>query len=124
MDKVETEDDKIRELVPEDYHEFLPVFKKAVAEVVPPYHPYDHKILSATVQSRIRSTRRGKARFQTATYQRRRNQDAGAETCSSILNRQDTPWQCGGRASYPQACLWDGAAERQAVALERWQGES
>ena len=39
-----TEDDKIKELVPEDYHEFLPLFKKAVAEVLPPHRSYDHKI--------------------------------------------------------------------------------
>ena len=40
-----TEDDKIKELVPEDYHEFLPLFPKAVAEVLPPHRLYDYKIL-------------------------------------------------------------------------------
>jgi len=39
-----TEDDKIKELVPEDYHKFLPLFKKVVAEVLPPHRSYDHKI--------------------------------------------------------------------------------
>ena len=39
-----TEDEKIKELVPKDYHEFLPLFKKAVAEVLPPHRSYDHKI--------------------------------------------------------------------------------
>ena len=39
-----TEDDKIRELVPADYHEFLLLFKKAVADTLLPHHPYDHKI--------------------------------------------------------------------------------
>jgi len=39
-----TEDDKIRELVPQECHAFLPLFKKAVAEVLPPHCPYDHKL--------------------------------------------------------------------------------
>jgi len=39
-----TKDDKIKELVPKDYHKYLPLFKKAVAEVLPPHRPYDHKI--------------------------------------------------------------------------------
>ena len=38
------EDDKIRGLVPAEYHEFLPLFKKAIADVLPPHRPYDHKI--------------------------------------------------------------------------------
>lgn len=38
------EDDKIKELVPQDYHDYLPLFKKAVADVLPPHRPYDHKI--------------------------------------------------------------------------------
>ena len=38
------EDAKIRELVPEDYHSYLPLFKKAIAETLPPHRPYDHKI--------------------------------------------------------------------------------
>jgi len=44
MNKVETENDKIRELVPEDYYEFLSLFKKAVAEVLPLYYSYNYKI--------------------------------------------------------------------------------
>ena len=39
-----TEEDKINELVPKNYHEYLPLFKKAVAEMLPPHRPYDHKI--------------------------------------------------------------------------------
>jgi hypothetical protein len=39
-----TEDDKIRELVPAEYHEFLPLFKKAIADTLPPHRPYDHRI--------------------------------------------------------------------------------
>jgi len=42
--KPATEENRIKELVPEDYHKFLPLFKKAVAEVLPPHRPYDHKI--------------------------------------------------------------------------------
>jgi len=38
------QDDKIKELVPKDYHEYIPLFKKAVAEVLTPHRPYDHKI--------------------------------------------------------------------------------
>ena len=30
--------------MPKDYHEYLPLFKKAVAEVLPLHRPYDHKI--------------------------------------------------------------------------------
>ena len=41
---VAIEDDKIRGWVPAEYHEFLPLFKKAIADVLPPYRPYDHKI--------------------------------------------------------------------------------
>ena len=39
------EDDKIRGLVPAEYHEFLPLFKKAIADVLPLHRPYDHKIM-------------------------------------------------------------------------------
>jgi predicted aspartyl protease len=38
----QSEDDKIRELVPADYHVYLPLFKKAVAEILPPHRSYDH----------------------------------------------------------------------------------
>ena len=34
----------IRGLVPADYHDFLPLFKKAVADTLLPHRPYDHKI--------------------------------------------------------------------------------
>ena len=37
-------DDKIWGLVPAKYHEFLPLFKKAIANVLPPHQPYNHKI--------------------------------------------------------------------------------
>ena len=39
------EDDKIRGLVPAEYHNFLPLFKKAIADVLPSHRPYDHKIM-------------------------------------------------------------------------------
>ena len=41
---VAIKDDKIWKLVPAEYHEFLPLFKKAIADILPPYRPYDHKI--------------------------------------------------------------------------------
>ena len=33
------EHNKIRELVPTEYHDFLPLFKKAIANTLPPYRP-------------------------------------------------------------------------------------
>jgi len=44
QDEDTTDEAKIKALVPVEYHEFLPLFKKAVAEVLPPHHSYDHKI--------------------------------------------------------------------------------
>ena len=38
------ENDKIWGLVPAKYHEFLPLFKKAIADVLRPHRPYDYKI--------------------------------------------------------------------------------
>ena len=38
------EDDKIGGLVPTEYHEFLLLFKKAIADILPPHQPYDYKI--------------------------------------------------------------------------------
>jgi hypothetical protein len=32
------------ELIPKEYHEFLPLFSKVIAETLPPPRPYDHKI--------------------------------------------------------------------------------
>jgi transposase InsO family protein len=34
----------LKSLVPPQYHEFLPLFSKAVANHLPPHRPYDHKI--------------------------------------------------------------------------------
>ena len=31
-------------MLPREYHDFVPLFKKAVADVLPPYRKYDHKI--------------------------------------------------------------------------------
>lgn len=39
-----TEDEKIMELVPSEYHDFLPLFEKAVADTLPPHYLYDHNI--------------------------------------------------------------------------------
>lgn len=38
------EDDKIKALVPSDYHDYLPLFKKAATDILPPHRSYDHKI--------------------------------------------------------------------------------
>ena len=35
----------IKALVPEEYHEFLPLFMEAVHNVLPPHRIYDHSIL-------------------------------------------------------------------------------
>jgi hypothetical protein len=38
------EDDEIRQLVPKEYHDFVPLFKKAPADKLPPQRKYDHTI--------------------------------------------------------------------------------
>ena len=38
------EDDTIRELVHIEYHEFLPLFKKAIVDTLPPHRSYDNRI--------------------------------------------------------------------------------
>ena len=42
--KEESEEEKIKRLLPKEYHDFVPLFKKAVADVLPPHQQYDHKI--------------------------------------------------------------------------------
>ena len=39
------EEVRIKALVPEEYHEFLPLFTEAVHNVLPPHRIYDHSIL-------------------------------------------------------------------------------
>jgi hypothetical protein len=34
----------LEEVIPKEYHEFLPLFSKVIAEKLPPLRPYDHKI--------------------------------------------------------------------------------
>ena len=34
----------LEEVIPKEYHEFLPLFSKEVTETLPPHRPYDHKI--------------------------------------------------------------------------------
>ena len=34
----------LEEVIPKEYHEFLPLFSKVIAETLPPHQPYDHKI--------------------------------------------------------------------------------
>ena len=41
--KEELEEEKIKWLLPKQYHDFMPLFKKAVADVLPPHRQYDHK---------------------------------------------------------------------------------
>ena len=38
------EEEKIRKLLLEEYYDFVLLFKKAVADVLPPHRPYDYKI--------------------------------------------------------------------------------
>ena len=42
--KEELEEEKIKQLLPKEYHDFMPLFKKVVADVLPPHQQYDHKI--------------------------------------------------------------------------------
>jgi hypothetical protein len=34
----------LEEVIPKEYHEFLPLFSKVIPEILPPHRPYDHKI--------------------------------------------------------------------------------
>jgi hypothetical protein len=36
---------KITDIVPPEYHKFLPLFSKTEANKLPPHRPYDHRIL-------------------------------------------------------------------------------
>jgi hypothetical protein len=36
----------LEEVIPKEYHEFLPLFSKVVVETLPLYRPYSHKIKS------------------------------------------------------------------------------
>ena len=40
----ESEEEKIKRLLPKEYHDFVPLFKKAVTDVLPLHRQYDHKI--------------------------------------------------------------------------------
>ena len=40
----EGEEEVIRKHVPKEYHDFLLLFKKALAKGLPPHGPYDYKI--------------------------------------------------------------------------------
>ena len=42
--KKESEEEKIKQLLPKEYYDFMPLFKKAVADVLPPHRKYDYKI--------------------------------------------------------------------------------
>ena len=43
-EKEESEEGKIKWLLPKEYHDFVPLFKKAVTDILPPYQKYDHNI--------------------------------------------------------------------------------
>ena len=43
--KEESEEEKIKWLLLKEYHDFVLLFKKAVADVLPPHRQYDHKII-------------------------------------------------------------------------------
>ena len=34
----------LEQLIPKDYHDFLPLFDKVIAKKLPPYRPNDHKM--------------------------------------------------------------------------------
>ena len=40
----ETDEQAMRNTVPPEYHEFLPLFRKVNADQLPPHRPYDHQI--------------------------------------------------------------------------------
>lgn len=42
--KVQDDEAKIKEFVPEIYHDFAPLFSAVSADKLPPHRPYDHKI--------------------------------------------------------------------------------
>ena len=39
------EEEKIKQLLPKEYHDVVLLFKKAITDILPPYQPYDHKII-------------------------------------------------------------------------------
>ena len=40
-----SEEEKIKKLLPKEYHDFVLLFKKAIANVLPPHWPYNHEII-------------------------------------------------------------------------------
>ena len=44
LDRKTIEEGKLEELIPEEYHNFLPLFSEIVARELPPHRPYDHSI--------------------------------------------------------------------------------
>jgi hypothetical protein len=40
---LELQEKPLGEVIPKEYHEFLPLFGKVIAEIRPPYRPYNHK---------------------------------------------------------------------------------
>ena len=44
MELKDLQEKPLEQLIPKEYHEFLPLFDKVVAEKLPPHRLYDHKI--------------------------------------------------------------------------------
>ena len=44
LDPTSVEKEVLTKLIPEEYHEFLPLFSEVEASALPPHRPYDHKI--------------------------------------------------------------------------------
>jgi hypothetical protein len=44
LDRKKIDEGDLKDLVPAEYHEFLPLFSEAVANQLPPHRPYNHKI--------------------------------------------------------------------------------
>jgi hypothetical protein len=44
LEDKDAEEFKLADIVPKEYHQFLPLFRKANADKLPPHRPHDHKI--------------------------------------------------------------------------------
>ena len=44
MDRKSIEEGKLEELIPKEYHDFLPMFSEIAVRELPPHRPYDHSI--------------------------------------------------------------------------------
>jgi hypothetical protein len=44
LDRKTVEEGRLEDLIPEEYHDFLPLFEEVAARQLPPHRPYDHSI--------------------------------------------------------------------------------